>query len=188
MKTQKRQKLCVNCNGSVDLDVLICPYCGHDLLMEKKEDIEDSLYQPAGRHLTPNQTIASLYPPAYSPHQEEEQSRASFTPNHHYDPNAVRDPFDQTVDEKEPKKEIGSFLPILVFSLGAFLAALGLFIFFFSTNGYAILKWNAKYWFIYLLTALPLLIWGYRLLGRLDVSEEDLDEDMEEPFEDEEYE
>jgi hypothetical protein len=38
MKQKKRQKLCHNCEGEVDLDVIFCPFCGADLLEEQPEE------------------------------------------------------------------------------------------------------------------------------------------------------
>ena len=35
MKLKKRQKLCHNCEGGIDLDVIVCPYCAADLRIEK---------------------------------------------------------------------------------------------------------------------------------------------------------
>jgi len=192
MKTQKRQKLCLNCNGSVDIDVLICPFCGHDFLTEEKESLEESLYKPPSRTLSPNQTIASLYPPAYRPGEEVEQdSMGIYKPAQRlseqtmHDPSKVQDPFQQTREEVPEEKEPSVFLPVFLFSLGAFLFSLGFFIFFFSTNGYAILKWNAKYWFVYFLMAIPLLIWGYRLLNRLDQPISEEEDFLDNQFEDE---
>lgn len=47
MKAKKHQKLCYNCEGEVDLDVIFCPFCGADLLEEKPmEESEDSFVPP----------------------------------------------------------------------------------------------------------------------------------------------
>lgn len=181
MKTQKRQKLCLNCNGSVDLDVLVCPFCGHDLLSEKK-NLEESLYQAPSQKMTPGQTIASLYPPAYRPEemsQEEAQHSYENERKFVHNPTSMKDPFQETLNELPPEKEPSTILPVLIFSLGSLLFAMGLFIFFFSTNGIVLLKWNAKYWFLYVLMAAPLMIWGYNLLNRLDEPEVREDEEEE---------
>ncbi|MDE3055619.1 MAG: hypothetical protein KGI80_02855 [Verrucomicrobiota bacterium] len=35
MKPKKRQKLCFHCEGEVDLDVIVCPFCAADLREER---------------------------------------------------------------------------------------------------------------------------------------------------------
>lgn len=37
MKPKKRQKLCYHCEGEVDLDVIVCPFCAADLREERPE-------------------------------------------------------------------------------------------------------------------------------------------------------
>ncbi|MBI3900975.1 MAG: hypothetical protein HY324_02350 [Chlamydiia bacterium] len=37
MKPKKRQKLCYHCEGEVDLDVIVCPFCAADLREERSE-------------------------------------------------------------------------------------------------------------------------------------------------------
>ncbi len=52
MKPKKRQKLCYNCEGEVDLDVIVCPYCAADLRIEK----------PVQQRALPPINPPSLYP------------------------------------------------------------------------------------------------------------------------------
>ena len=65
MKTKKRQKLCYNCEGEVDLDVIVCPFCAADLRIEKPE-VQRPAYDPnlSVKNLNTQQ---SLYPPHYAP-------------------------------------------------------------------------------------------------------------------------
>lgn len=44
VKTKKRQKLCHNCDGDVDLDVIVCPFCAADLREERPEQTIRSPY------------------------------------------------------------------------------------------------------------------------------------------------
>ena len=60
MKPKKRQKLCHNCEGEIDLDVIVCPYCAADLRIEKP------IQQRALPPINP--------PPLYSQAQEAEES------------------------------------------------------------------------------------------------------------------
>lgn len=57
MKPKKRQKLCQNCEGEVDLDVIFCPFCGADLLEEKELSLNDKK--------------ENYYSPPYSPVKQE---------------------------------------------------------------------------------------------------------------------
>lgn len=67
---QKKMKLCNHCDGMVDMDVIICPYCGNDV--SEIEDREESNKDP-------------LYPPPYKPQTEkkeetkQEKSEKKFT-------------------------------------------------------------------------------------------------------------
>ena len=40
MAVKKRQKLCYHCEGEVDLDVIVCPYCAADLRAERVAEPE----------------------------------------------------------------------------------------------------------------------------------------------------
>lgn len=70
MSNKKRMKMCANCDGMVDLEVIICPYCGNDVAQtqEKTSHLND------------------LYPPPYQPKEEnvkereEEEKKVSIWP------------------------------------------------------------------------------------------------------------
>ena len=70
MSVKKRMKLCSNCDGFVDLDVIICPYCGSDVLLSE-ETIPDLDETPPIAHyrkkMSVEETLSSLYPPPYKP-------------------------------------------------------------------------------------------------------------------------
>ena len=63
MQPKKRMKMCSNCDGMVDLDVIICPYCGHDLSASMSQTADGDKNQ------TPplEETLSALYPPPYKP-------------------------------------------------------------------------------------------------------------------------
>lgn len=44
MKPKKRQKLCHNCEGDIDVDVIVCPFCAADLREEKPEQRYSNSY------------------------------------------------------------------------------------------------------------------------------------------------
>lgn len=62
MKPKKRQKLCHNCEGEIDLDVIVCPFCAADLREEKPEQKYSSYVTSAQEA-----PVKSLYPS----HEEE---------------------------------------------------------------------------------------------------------------------
>lgn len=57
MKPKKRQKLCHNCEGEIDLDVIVCPFCAADLREEKPEQKYSSYVST-----TPRREVQPLYP------------------------------------------------------------------------------------------------------------------------------
>ena len=57
----QNHKLCFHCNAEVDVDVIVCPFCGVDLMHEKhfmEDEYEDS---STTRPLSTQETLASLY-------------------------------------------------------------------------------------------------------------------------------
>lgn len=149
MKANKRQKLCCNCEGSVDIDVIVCPYCAADLREEKPEQQHPSFHPNAApRNLNHQQTMQSLYPPPY-PLKTEEAAAESTTP-----PSA-------------PEETKNIFTPTLLFTLGVQLFLFGLLLFFFSHKGIVLLKWDARLWFLYLFASVPFLVFGYKALSKL---------------------
>ncbi|MGK5594385.1 MAG: hypothetical protein ACSNEK_03390 [Parachlamydiaceae bacterium] len=91
----------------------------------------------------------------------------------------------ETIDEQDQEaldveEEGNSFLqekilshsaPIssLFLTLGVFFSLFAIVLFFFEENGFLILKWNAKYWYVYGAIAVPSLILGsYLLLSMQD--------------------
>jgi len=149
MKVKKRQKMCYNCEGEIDLDVIVCPFCAADLREEKPEQQRPS-YNPTStvKHLNTQQ---SLYPPHYvAKPVSQEQTPPEEAP--------------MTESFEEEKSVIG---PTILLTLGAQLLLFGLLMFFFSEKGVMVLKWDARFWFLYLFASVPLLIFGYKSLSRL---------------------
>lgn len=71
-------------------------------------------------------------------------------------------PKEQVVHDVSEKKN--GLMAILALSVGANLAVLGLLQLLFAQNGKLSLEWDAHYWFLYVVPALPLLFLGYRKL------------------------
>lgn len=159
MKPKKRQKLCHNCEGEMDLDVIVCPFCAADLREEKPEQKRAS-YNPSFLH-TNQQTNQSLYPSPYSPKPSPREEEAAV------EPEAVEM---TAAAEPAEEKESGSkniFAPTVFFTLGVQLFLFGFLMLLFSHKGVVVLKWDAHYWFGYVLVSLPFLYFGYKSISRL---------------------
>lgn len=149
MKPKKRQKLCCHCEGEVDLDVIVCPFCAADLREEKPE--QKTIYNPdvSLKNLGMQQ---SLYPPHYAPKPLEESVNESL-------------PAEDAMAQEEETKNIWG--PVILLTLGAQLLLFGILMLLFSHKGAMVLKWDARMWFIYILASIPFLIFGYRSTSRL---------------------
>jgi hypothetical protein len=150
MKPKKRQKMCYNCEGEVDLDVIVCPFCAADLRAEKPEQQKPAFNASAS--LKNLNTQQSLYPSSQSqklPVQEE----------------AVME--EENVVESLPEEgEKNIYIPTVLMTLGAQLLVFGLLMLIFSHEGSLILKWDARFWFLYIFASIPFLIFGYKALSK----------------------
>ena len=138
MTTKKRQKLWQNCEGEVDFDVIFCPFCGHDLLEEKDQDLL-SRSEESIKALSPQESVASLYPPPYGASSVEEEPVVEKTND-------------------------SLFLPLLLLSLSGWFFSLSLLLFVFSDGGKLVLQFDATMWFFYLIASLFLGFFGWKTL------------------------
>lgn len=145
--------MCYNCEGEIDLDVIVCPFCAADLREEKPEQ-QRSSYNPAVsvKNLTTQQ---SLYPPHYAPKAAPQSEEAAI----------LEEPPQIAPVEKEEAKNI--FGPTVLMTLGTQLLLFGILMFLFSSKGVMILKWDARLWFLYIFASIPLLIFGYKSVSKL---------------------
>lgn len=162
MKPKKRQKLCYNCEGEIDLDVIVCPFCAADLRVEKPEQMR-AAYHPFGSpgKSQNSETSQSLYPPSY-PATKGEMVHEEVVLSEETLPEAVE-------EEKITSDKLSRVIrPTILFTLGIQLFLLGMFILLFSHRGVVILKWDGTFWFFYVLASFPLLYFGYRSLSKID--------------------
>lgn len=141
--------MCYNCEGAIDLDVIVCPFCAADLREEKPEQQAPS-YNPT--HILKNlSTQQSLYPSQKPPERAEpEETEEELSP--------------MASAEEEPRDIIG---PTVLMTLGAQLLLFGLLMLIFSSKGVMVLKWDARLWYAYVLASIPLLIFGYKSVSKL---------------------
>jgi hypothetical protein len=153
MKPKKRQKLCYNCEGEVDLDVIVCPFCAADL-REEKPELGRSSFSPSVTSVKQLNTQHSLYSIPYQqeevPTEQHQESTPLITPQ-----------------EEEPRATRTLLTALVLFTLGVHLFLLGVLLVIFSDRGTMILKWDASLWFFYIFASVPLLLFGYRYLNRI---------------------
>ncbi len=133
--------MCYNCEGEVDLEVIVCPFCAADLREEKPEQ-----HQSYSTHTVAKNREAqeSLYPSQFkAPPEPEEVMQAP---------------------DEEPR---GIFGPTALLALGIQLFVFGILLSFFSHKGYMLLKWDARLWFLYIFASVPFLIFGYKAWSKL---------------------
>ena len=142
MKPKKRQKLCYNCDAEIDIDVIVCPYCAADLREEGQEQRYSSYITHVDKSYQPK-SIETGEAVLEEPHDEVEEE----------------------VQSDEGRSN--TLLPTILFTLGIQLCVLSLLMLLFSHKGVVILKWDARYWFVYLLISVPFLSFGLRAMKRL---------------------
>lgn len=146
--------MCYNCEGEIDLDVIVCPFCAADLREEKPEQ-QRSNYSPSASVKNLN-TQQSLYPPHYAPKTAAPAAEEAVM---NEEPQ-----MEQIVESEETKNVFG---PTILLTLGAQLLLFGLMMGLFSHKGAMILKWDARFWFLYVFASIPLLIFGYKSVSKL---------------------
>lgn len=142
--------MCYNCEGEIDLDVIVCPFCAADLRAEKPEQQTPS-YNPSATLKNMN-TQQSLYPTPQAAKARPEET------------------FEEEVDEPVPQateEAKNIFGPTILMTLGAQLLLFGLLMLIFSSNGSMVLKWDARLWYFYVLASIPLLIFGFKSVNKL---------------------
>lgn len=161
MKPKKRQKLCHNCEGEIDIDVIVCPFCAADLREEKPEQ-KFSSYVSNMQPSNVSPTVHPLYPNPRGPVREEVVSRSVKE-------EVVSDDADVDAfqDQSGEEKNSGVFAPTILFTLGVQLFIFGLLMLLFSHKGVVILKWDARFWFFYVFASVPFLVFGYKTLSKL---------------------
>lgn len=147
MSGKTKKKLCWNCEGNVDLKHETCPYCGVSLNISPIAGTKPDPKPPY------RSTANSKVPPAPYPIKEEEKS----------------------VEEPAASNEFRSIAFSLTFLLlGSVLSIFSLILALFAdANGIFTLRWQAQYWYIYLILAIPLLYFGWRASSQLNSAEEE---------------
>jgi hypothetical protein len=131
----QKKRLCWNCDGTVDVHLSHCTYCGAELLRNGEEFLEEPAHEEE----------ALL---EESPYEDEEEL------------------------VHEPVQQRSLTLPFMLLVPGTLLALFGLMVWLFSRDGALELRWDSRFWYVYVLLALPLLVFGWRSLGKDQQPEE----------------
>lgn len=148
-KKQKNQnvkkRLCWNCEGSVPVIEEHCPICGVYLSPVSLDgNQQDSLTPPY--KLTEDEPEIPTAPYAEAAPQEK-------AINH------------EMINDKTETNVVA--LAAFLILAGALFLIFSLALLFFSHNGVLTLRWNASYWYGYLLLSLPMLYFGWNYLQKV---------------------
>lgn len=149
MKPIERQKLCPNCDGRISYDTVQCPYCFVLIQSDTSTNkilnpsfSSNPLYTPSSLKSMPTDSVdQKISKPLYNPEKEPD------------------------LEKNETSNEEGGFVPILLITVGGNLLTLGVLQFLFSDHGKIYLEIEGSYWFIMILTSLPLFYFGLRNLS-----------------------
>jgi hypothetical protein len=146
MNANVQKKMCWNCDGNVQLEEDVCPYCQTSLDGFMGGMADGSLLYPSARGQS------KVIPAApFAPQHTEEEESSDEALNHGNENNLL------------------SFTCALALMMGGIILmifAIALCVF--SHNGKLTLQWNSDYWLLYCGMALPLLYLGVRTLQRLE--------------------
>ncbi len=156
MSATQKKKLCWNCEGRVSLEEENCPYCAVYLGPAPDEGVKQDVLAPPYR-LVETEEEESQKAPA-SPYEMEEQLAQ-----------AVQD-VPELEETKNDLKQV--IFPVAFLSAGSLFLLFGLILLMFSDQGTLTLSWNAEYWYVYLVFALPALFLGWRALSRFEHEQE----------------
>jgi hypothetical protein len=176
MQSQRQEKICLGCEGTISAHTLFCPYCGSDVKAQEEYSSEEQKSSSSLQSLQEMSNLSSLYKPPYTPNQKG-FGVPSYTDSYRDASSSYEEPsYEESThcsepryahEEKKAKVEVGLW-PLLFLSVGMNLLTIGLLLFFFSDRGKLILEWNSYYWFVYCIIATPLLMFGWRLLNSSD--------------------
>ncbi len=181
-KLKKRQKLCYNCEGEIDLEVIVCPFCAADLREEKPEQGRISFGEPQrssgsaerfmqerlGRERFEQERLSQARLDSDA-HPQTKTPEDDPSPPSHAGAASPIDCFPENETEKlgEAASEQNFLAPTVLFTLGIQLVLIGLLMLLFSHKGTIHLTWNASWWFMYCIVGFPFLYFGYRSISKL---------------------
>jgi hypothetical protein len=172
MEGNERTKLCPNCDGSVAIEVSICPYCGSSVFQANNshslKNKDDSI-----KSLSAKETLESLYPPPYRPKSFDKPNKEEKPGNGDDDDDDPAEPDEDSDDHEGEEEDIddvknSGLIPTMLFWIGVNIFVFAIILLLFSKDGQLHLKWNASYWYMYAIVGIPLVYFGYNGIKKLD--------------------
>lgn len=161
MKKTSKKRLCWNCEGNVSVDAETCPYCGVSVIPACLDNAASG-FTPSYRHEDVNDSSIPLSPYALPVQAEQENAQEDRSLDA---VEAGRDAEDQKPHYDEFKRALFASALLLP---GSVFFMFGLALLLFSYDGVFTLQWDGTIWFVYLILAIPLLLFGWRYLSKLD--------------------
>ena len=137
MTDDSSEKICNNCEGSVDIEVIFCPHCGSD--MAESYDIEDSVQKEHEDNL--EKTNESLYPSAHKQRTDPDEKKSSFS-------------------------SLFSSFATIFFTFSAWTFTIGIILFSMGNQGAISLTLEASDWIHYMVLSVPLFFIGLYMWQR----------------------
>jgi hypothetical protein len=144
MEKNKKNKLCWNCEGRVAMDAENCSYCAVYVgpALNSEEEVQDHEIAPPYKFIEAQENTLL------------EEAKIAI----HHAP--------QENSSSEGSKQF--VLPLAFLVTGSVFCLFGLVLFLYSEQNFFTLSWKSKYWFVYVLLSLPLLVLGFNALNKLD--------------------
>ena len=143
MSEKDKRKLCWNCEGSVLRHLETCPYCGVYLSPSEQDLNSHSLLPPF-----PKEEPKESFDPIYQTAPEEESQET------------------ESLESEEVKDDGGVYTLAMLLGGTSFLL-FGASLWLFSDKGILTLSWSQDWAPVFLLVAVPLLVFGGRSLVKL---------------------
>ncbi len=151
----KAKKLCWNCEGNVLIDQDTCRYCGVSLDVSPIPGTANQSHSPPPYKLISTPANQSIPAAPYSAPEKDISAK------------------EEAIPEEELSQPSNLFqntaIAVSSLMLGVVFSLFGIILFAFSdAQGIFTLSWHARYWFVYVLMALPLLYIGLRTTDSLN--------------------
>lgn len=143
MSANPKRKMCWNCEGNIELDQEVCPYCR----------------TPSG--ISSDESASSQDP--FSPFSQQKIISANPFASQHDQYNEDED--EEADDDALEDSSIPTLYTMSLLMSGSLFLLFGFVLFLFSSNGQLVLRWNSAYWYLYVLLALPMLYLSVRSLS-----------------------
>jgi hypothetical protein len=163
MNTPSKTKMCWNCEGNVLLTEEFCPYCrvAVDGQPSSSPAAESPLYPPL-YSTAPVATVPTSPPPFMT-------VQPAASPGLINTAHTVASQL--PIDDEDEAADDNTFTVVTTMAMlmgGIILLLFAIALYFFGHDGYLELRWSDRYWFFYLLAAIPMLYVGISNLGNVE--------------------